>query len=153
MGNHWNSEEWFCENSFNHSKKSRIIQNYFQCSKDLLRSLNNRKGKGHVDFKRRLATTDKIASGLEVVLQDNGNRVIYTGHHAYLRDRCRNHFDGYDGTGCLNLFELKDFDHYFWTFEFFDLRRVEDYEDSIITRTALGQYYRSQIGWPILCDR
>lgn len=121
--------------------------------KSELKTLTNRKGKNHVDFVRRLSTTEKLLSGLEIEHQENESRVIYTGHHKFLRDRCRNHFRGYDGTGCLNLFELENFSNYKWTFEYFNLRRMEGYEDSIITRTALEQHYRAKIGWPILCDK
>ena len=45
--------------------------------KSELKTLTNKKGKNHVDFVRRLSTTEKLLSGLEIEHQENESRVIY----------------------------------------------------------------------------
>ncbi|KIA90492.1 hypothetical protein [Kaistella jeonii] len=111
-----------------------------------------RSDKAHCKFKIKITESLKLKS-LTIPEDLENGYVVYTGHQKYLRQRCKEHFIGSNGTGCLNLFEIEEFRNYKWWFEYLEVEKFVGFEDSKLFRTYLEQLHRANIGWPILCSQ
>ena len=118
----------------------------------VLELYETRNDNAHCKFKNKITESRKL--GTLIVQEDLENGyVVYTGHQKFLRQRCKEHFMGSKGTGCLNLFEIEEFRKYNWWFEYLEVSIFKEYEDSLLFRTYLEQLHRANIGWPILCSQ
>lgn len=96
-----------------------------------------------------------ITCGLAIVPSSAGARfVVYSGEHANLKARAREHTHGDKGTGCLCLSQYEDLCAFDWSFLFLEfIRHIDGCTDNKMLRTILEQRWRVENGWPILCSQ
>lgn len=87
-------------------RKSGIYQIKTNAPIDILSKYGKkRKDNAHYNFQKKIKESLQLQSLIVPEDLENGY-VVYTGHQAYLRQRCKEHFIGSQGTGCLNIFEF-----------------------------------------------
>lgn len=134
-------------------RKSGIYQIKTNAPIDILSKYGKkRKDNAHYNFQKKIKESLKLQS-LTVPEDLENGYVVYTGHQAYLRQRCKEHFIGSQGTGCLKIFEFEELKNYKWWFEYLEVSNFEEVENSKLFRTYLEQLHRAHIGWPILCSQ
>lgn len=118
----------------------------------LLSMYSEREDKAHYNFKKKIQESLQLKN---FIIQENVQKgyIVYTGHQKSLRQRCREHFKGSRGTGCLNIFEFKELREYQWWFEYIEIASFPYLKDSKLIRTYLEQLHRANIGWPVLCSQ
>lgn len=111
-----------------------------------------RKDKAHYNFKKKIQESVQLKN---LIIQENIQEgyIVYTGHQKSLRQRCKEHFTGSRGTGCLNIFEFEELREYQWWFEYIEVDSFPYLKDSKLIRTYLEQLHRANIGWPVLCSQ
>lgn len=119
---------------------------------NILKKFGERNDKAHYHFSKKIEESLKLR---ELFIPENllDGYVVYTGHQKYLRQRCKEHFIGSRGTGCLNIFEFEELRKYNWWFEYLEVSNFSGFIDSQLLRTYLEQLHRANIGWPILCSQ
>lgn len=133
-------------------RKPGIYQIRTNAPIEALSQIGERSDKKHYNFKKKIAAALKLKV-LIVAENIKDGYVVYTGHQAFLKQRCKKHFIGSSGTGCLNIFEFKELRKFNWWFEYLEVSQFNEFEDSILFRTYLEQLHRASIGWPILCSQ
>lgn len=141
-----------CELPSQLTRKAGIYQIKTNTPINVLSKFSIRKDKAHYNFEKKIK--DSLALK-ELTIQEDiiDGYVVYTGHQKYLRQRCKEHFIGSKGTGCLNIFEFKELHQYNWWFEYLEVANFSGFTDSKLIRTYLEQLHRANFGWPILCSQ
>ncbi|GAA4275934.1 hypothetical protein [Aquimarina mytili] len=121
--------------------------------KEVLEEIHLRKDPKHYNISNKIKNTNKLPENLRIRQKENDEYVVYSGHSYCLRQRASEHFKGSKGTACLAIYQLEELKDYEWTFQYLDLSKIHNYEDSKLFRVCLEQFYRTKIGWPILCDQ
>jgi len=118
----------------------------------ILKKFGERNDKAHYNFSKKIEESLKLK---DLFIKENllEGYVVYTGHQKHLRQRCKEHFIGSRGTGCLNIFEFEELKKYNWWFEYLEVSNFSGFTDSQLGRTYLEQLHRANIGWPILCSQ
>lgn len=113
---------------------------------------NKRIDAAHCNFREKIKNSKTLES---LYIQEDviNGYVVYTGHQKSIRQRCKEHFKGSQGTGCLHFFEFEELREYDWWFDYLEVKHFEGFEDSNLFRTYLEQLHRANIGWPILCSQ
>lgn len=141
-----------CELPSHLTRKAGIYQIKTNTPVNVLLKFGIRKDKAHYNFEKKIK--DSLALKELTIQEDIRDAyIVYTGHHKYLRQRCKEHFIGSKGTGCLNIFEFKELHKYNWWFEYLEVGNFSGFNDSKLMRTYLEQLHRANIGWPILCSQ
>jgi len=133
-------------------RKSGIYQIKTSTPIDVLSKYGEREDEAHYNFQKKIKESLLLKTLIVPEDLENGY-VVYTGHQAYLRQRCKEHFIGSKGTGCLNIFEFEELKNYNWWFEYLEVSNFPEVKNSKLFRTYLEQLHRAHIGWPILCSQ
>lgn len=91
-----------------------------------------------------------------IIAQDapDRNYVVYSGEHADLKARAREHTHGSKGTGCLCLHLYPSIQKYNWRFLYRTCEiHVPGCGGNKGLRTLLEQHWRAINGWPVLCKQ
>lgn len=80
--------------------------------------------------------------------------VVYSGEHANLKARAREHSKGDKGTGCLCLSQYANLCNFRWDFLYLEFERhLVGHSDDKNVRTLLEQGWRAENGWPVMCSK
>ena len=74
---------------------------------------NKRIDAAHCNFREKIKKSKTLES---LYIQEDviNGYVVYTGHQKSIRQRCKEHFKGSQGTGCLHFFEFEELREYDW---------------------------------------
>lgn len=120
---------------------------------NILRNLNNPKGKAHYNIGNRIDKNFTVDNNdLLINQKENNFYVVYNGHAKNLKARAREHYRGHNKTACLSLKQYKEIHEYDWYFCFLSISSLDkNYKADKLLRLAVEQAWRSKFGWPILC--
>lgn len=107
--------------------------------------------KGAYDISKRIFESENIPKALLINQSKDELYCIYIGHQKNLRQRCKEHFQGYNGTACLSIFNHITLREFEWEFHYFELSQLDNYNDSKLLRNILESQLRAMLGWPLLC--
>ncbi|WP_418124548.1 hypothetical protein ACNFU2_07815 [Chryseobacterium sp. PTM-20240506] len=154
--NEWVSKEIFFNTIFETLLEIGRVPGIYQIRTNtpisILSQFGERVDKAYYNFQKKIKESLELGSLIIPEDLENGY-VVYTGHQAFLRQRCKEHFIGSKGTGCLNIFEFEELRNYRWWFEYLYASSIPNYHNSKLFRTYLEQLHRANIGWPILCSQ
>lgn len=108
----------------------------------------------HYQLAKRLSDVQfLIDKGVAIIPADEGALyIVYSGEHANLKSRAREHTHGNKGTGCICLSQYESLCEHRWKFYFLTCEQhVPGSSGNKALRTYLQQKWRGEHGWPILC--
>jgi hypothetical protein len=133
------------------SNKPGLYMIFSNVPADELKSIGELDIDGAYNIPKRVMDFEEIPKSLVINQDKNDLYCIYIGHQKNLRQRCKEHFNGSEGTACLSLFNYGKLRIYKWEFHYFELSNLDGYVDSKLHRNILESHLRVKFGWPCLC--